>query len=512
MKIQSGHNCNTAKVLIRIANLGKHWSYDVSYRLSCIQKALEIEEKRHRKESNRRHLARCFETLWYFFPTENRESKWLEYLDKVMEMLEKNNLDSDQFYGHAHLTIGDLLRKQSPNTAEKHLRTAEAVLKKTLKDISHVVLLQINSSLLKIFLQTKRINDAFELAKEQRRLIDRMLSKSSVPNAGDCIMLLLWKIQQRVVEIFRTDGMFCDAEAMLQRITSSVKKTTSQQQFAVKAHHDTQPNLASVLTETGRYSQSYELLDSLVNIYEKDPKSIDAYTVSCAFLVRGELDRRCFRFNLALQDLEKALKVAETFRGTAIRNALLTQDSEIYYAKIMNTSGLIYEQSNNLEGAHEYYLCCINTVAGMPPTMDAGTFHQNLADTLKKLGRLDDAIVHYKKSLEIREMLHSEDPVREDIATVLYHIALVQYTDKRPKDASETLDKLIPLRRELLKKGGSLQNYCAVLVLKGNCHIFEPGEAQQAKDAYEEAEKTFKIMTEGQPNVDYAGALSNLGE
>ena len=162
--------------------------------------------------------------------------------------------------------------------------------------------------------------------------------------------------------------------------------------------------------------------------------------------------------------------------------------------------------------ALEYYPCCINTVAGIAPTMDTGIFHQNLADTLKKLGRLDDAIVHYKKSLEIREMLHSEDPVREDIATVLYHIALVQYTDKRPKDASETLDKLIPLRRELLKKGGSLQNHCAVFVLKGNCHIFEPDEAQQAKDAYEEADKASKIMREGQPNLDYACALSNLGE
>jgi tetratricopeptide (TPR) repeat protein len=148
----------------------------------------------------------------------------------------------------------------------------------------------------------------------------------------------------------------------------------------------------------------------------------------------------------------------------------------------------------------------------MPPTVHAGTFHQNLADTLKKLGRLGDAMVHYRKSLEIREMLHSEDPVREDIATVLYHIAIVQYTDERPKNASETLDKLIPLRRELLKKGGSLQNYCAVLVLKGNCHILQPGEAQQAKDAYEEAEKALKIMTEGQPNLDYAGALSNFGE
>ena len=552
---QSGHNCNSANVLMRIANVGEHCSYDVSYRLSCIEKALEIEEKRHGKESNHRHLAICFETLGYFLITENLESKGLKYLAKAIHMLEEINLDSDIFYGHAHLTIGEISGEQSPNKAEKHLRTAEVVLKKILKDSSHVLLLQINSSLLKIFLQTKRIEDGFELCKQQRRLIDTMLSKSSVPNAEqlcqvvhlaefyeasgrrntakemyidviarleehvnptdsekDDLMLLLWKMQQRVVEIFRTDGMFCDAEAMLQRIASSVKKTTSQQQFAVKAHHDTLWNLAAIFTETGRYLQAYELLDSLINIYEKDPKSIDAHTASSAFLIRGELNRRRFRFNLALQDLEKALKIAEMFRATAFRNDLLTQDSEIYYAKIMNTIGLIYEQSNNLERALEYYLCCINTVAGLPPTTDTGTFHQNLADTLKKLGRLDDAIVHYKKSLEIREMLHSEDPVREDIATVLYHIALVQYTDKRPKDASETLDKLIPLRRELLKKGGSLQNYCAVYVLKGNCHIFEPGEAQQAKDAYEEAEKAFKIMTEGQPNLDYAGALSNLGE
>jgi hypothetical protein len=184
--------------------------------------------------------------------TENRESKWLEYLDKAMQMLEEINLDSDKFYGHVHLTIGKILGKQSPNKAEKLLRTAEGFLKKTLKDSSHVALLQINSSLLKIFLQTKRIDDGFELAKQQRRLINTMLSKSySVPNAEQLcqvvhlaefyeasgrrntaknmyidliarleeqvgttepgkgyLMLLLWKIQQRVVEIFQIDEMF----------------------------------------------------------------------------------------------------------------------------------------------------------------------------------------------------------------------------------------------------------------------------------------------------------------
>jgi tetratricopeptide (TPR) repeat protein len=546
---QSGHGCNTANVLIHIANVGEHCSYDVSYCLSCVEKALEIEKKRHGKESNHRHLAICFGTLGYLLIKEKRESKGLEYLGKAMEMLEEINFRDDKVFGHAHLTIGELLGEQYPNKAEKHLRTAEAVLKKTLKNSNHFALLQINSSLLKIFLHTSRIEDGLKLAKQQRRLIDTMLSKPSVPNAGqlcqvvylgefyeasgrrntakdmyidviarleeqvdptdseqDYLMPLLWKIQQQLGEIFRLDGMFCDAEAMLQRVALSVKKTSSQRELkvkALKAHHETLLQLATIFMETGRHEQAYELLGGLINMYEEDPKSIDTYTASGAFLMRGELNRQRFRFNPALHDLEKALKIAETFRGT--------QDSEIY-AKIENGIGLIYEQSNKPERAREYYLCCINTVAGIPPTMHTGIFHQNLADTLKKLGRLDDALVHYKKSLEIREMLFSEDPVREDIATVLYHIALVQYTDKRPKDASETLDKLISLRRELLKKGGSLQNYCAVFVLKGNCHIFAPGEAQQAKDAYEEAEKALKIMTEGQPNLDYAGVLSNLGE
>jgi hypothetical protein len=52
------------------------------------------------------------------------------------------------------------------------MRTAETVLKKILMDNSHVALLPINSSLLMVFLQTNRIQDGLELAKEQRRLHD----------------------------------------------------------------------------------------------------------------------------------------------------------------------------------------------------------------------------------------------------------------------------------------------------------------------------------------------------
>ena len=101
--------------------------------------------------------------------------------------------------------------------------------------------------------------------------------------------------------------------------------------------------------------------------------------------------------------------------------------------------------------------------------------------------------------------------MREDITTVLYHIALTQFIDKRPKEASETLEKLLPLRQKLLKKGGSLQNYFALLMLKGNCHVVEPNEAQQAKDTYEEAERILKRMTEGQPSLDYIGVINNIG-
>jgi tetratricopeptide (TPR) repeat protein len=562
---QSGHDCNTAYVLVQIANMGACCSYDASYLLSCLEKALEIEENIHGKECNHRHSAMCIGLLGYRLITADRESKGLEYLCRAMQMFEEINLDSDKIYGQAQLLqllFGNILGENCINKSEKHLRTVEAILKKRLKDNCHVALLEINSFLLKIFLQANKIQDGLELAEQQRHLIHTMLSKSSVPSAQqlyqvfhlaaffedsgrrntakemyfdlisrleeqvdptdsgkDALTRLLWMTQQQLGEIYRTNGMFCDAEAMFQRIASSVQKTTSKRAFVKDTRHDTQNSLAAVFTETGRYLQAYELLDDLINIYEKDSKSIDVSTASCAFSIRGELNRRCFRFNFALKDMEKALKLAEQFYGaSAIHNVTLRrQNMKIDYAKMMNTIGLIYEQNNNLKRALEYYFCSLSTVEGIPVTMGTATFHQNVADTLKKLGKLDAALVHYKKSLEIRETLHSEDPEREDIATVLYHIAIVQYTDGRPKDASATLDRLIPLRKELLCKGGSLQggslqNYGAAIVMKGNCHIVQPGEAKQAKDAYEEAEKVFEILTEGQPNLDYAGGLSNIGE
>ncbi len=553
---QNGYGCNTSNVLIRIANLGIHCSCDTSYRLSCIEKALEIEEKFHGKDSNHGHFAICLGSLGYCLITANRQSEGLEYLCKAMQMFEEINLDGNKVYGHAQLTVGKLLGEHSPNKAENHLKTAEAVLKRTLKDNSHVTLLQINSSLLEIFLQTNRMQDGLELAKQQRRLVDLMLSKSGAPTAQELcqlfhlaefyeaggrrntakemyidlitrlekqvdptnsekyyLMLLLWMSQQRLGEIYRSNEMFCDAEAMFQRIASSVQKATSQQPFVKDAHHITLATMASIFTDTGRYQQAHQLLGSLINMYEKNPESIDANIASSAFYTRGKLNRRCRRFNPALQDLNKALKIAGYFRATTNRNAMLAKTNEIHCANIMNSIGLVYEQTGNLERALEYYRCCLNTVERMPPIMETATFHQNAADMLKTLGQLDDALTHYQKCLEIREMLHSEDPVREDIATVLYHIAIVQYTNGRQKDASETLDKLIPLRKELLKNGSSisLQNYCAVFILKGNCHIVQPDEAQQAKDAYEEAEKVLKPLTEGQPNLDYAVVISNLG-
>ena len=124
------------------------------------------------------------------------------------------------------------------------------------------------------------------------------------------------------------------------------------------------------------------------------------------------------------------------------------------------------------------------------------------------------ALVHYKKSLEIREILFLEDPIREDIATVLYNMARTQIDDERPKDALKTLEKLLPLRNELLTEGGvtALRNHAAALILRGNCHIAEPDKVQQAKDAYEEAEKVLERLPEGQSKREYAVLFYNLGE
>ena len=354
-----------------------------------------------------------------------------------------------------------------------------------------------------MFLQNNRIQDGLELAKKQERLIDTMLSKSGAPSdeqlvlvynlakfyeeSGrkntaktiyidlisrleeqvdstdsdkDSFLLLLWISQLSLGEIYRNDKMFINAESIFQRIISSVQETTSQPLFGKNIFYDTQIDLASVFTETGRCDEAYQWLDDVINIYEKDSKSISAYTISRAFFVRGELNRRCSRFNHALQDLEIALKVDKQFRGASAANSAPTQGDKVYYARIINTIGLIYEQSNNLKRALDCYYCCINAVERLPPTVVTATCHHNAADALKKIGKLDGALVHYKKSLEMREILHSEDPVREDIGTVLYHIAIIQHNDNKLNDAFGTLEKLIPLRNFLKK-----MVFCKITVL-----------------------------------------------
>ncbi|XP_028391998.1 uncharacterized protein LOC114516664 isoform X2 [Dendronephthya gigantea] len=551
---ESGQDCHMAHVLVQIANLGAHCCYDASYLLSCNEKAVKIEEKIHGKEANHIHLAVCIRSLGFCLITANRESEGVEYVCKSLKMFEEINLDANGAFGYAHLSIGEIFGQHSLGQAEKHLRSAEKVLKKVLKDESDVSLLQINSSLLEIFVKTSRMKEGLGLAEEQRRLIDIMLSKSNSPSAHqlsqvlrlasfyedsgrrntardlfidligrieeqvdtadsdqDFFQRLLWTAELRAGGIYRTNGMFDHAEAMFQRIVLSVEKTTSQRQLGKDFRHVALYHLSCIFTETGRYQQAHEHLDSLINLYEQDPKSMDPDTASFVFLVRSELNRKTLCFNLALEDLEKALKTAEVFR---LSESTPTSAAEILYAKVMNAFGLVHEENNNPSLALEYYTCSLRTVEGLPPKIDTAIFHQNKADVLKTLGRLEDATIHYTKSLEIREMLYSEDPVREDIATVLFHLALTQYNNQQPNEASKTLEKLLPLRRELLKDGSlnPLQNYAAAFVLKGGCHISEPDEAQQAKEAFEEAEKVLKQLTEGQVNQDYAGVLHNLDQ
>ena len=543
---QDDYSCTLANVRLRIAYLGEKCSYDPSHLCSYAEKALEMEEKIHGQGSTHAHLAGCFEVFGYLFIAANRESKGLDYLGKALRMFEELNFQNKTFYGHALLKVGELLGEYSPIEAEEHLRKAKAVLENDLTD-NYFTLLKVNNSLLRIFSQANRIQDGLELAEEQSHLIDRNFSKcttgflelshvfdlaefyelsgrrntakamyldvitrvqeeiDSTGSDKEDLMFLLLLTQKKLGDVYRADEMFSNAEAMYQRMISSVENTALPQSFVKGAHECAVCSLATVYVQTERHSQALEILDNLIDKYIKDPKLIDVITASTAFLVRGEVYLRCCRFDHALVDLEKALKIAEhSARDVA---------SGTWYAQILNSIGLVYEQTNKLERALEYFCCCLSVAEGMPSTREKAIFYHNTADTLKKLGQLDDALVHYKKSLEIKEMLHSEDPVREDIATVLYHMAVTQFINNRPEDASKTLEKLLPIRKELLKKGGPKvdQNYIAVLVMKGNCHLSHPNEAQQAKEVYEEAEKVLNRMMEGQPNADYAGLIGNIG-
>ena len=554
---RGGHDCDTAAVLIRVANLGAQCSFDASCLQSCIERALEIEENIHGKGSNHCHLAMCFGALGYYFIRTDDKLTGLEYLSKAMQMFERIDLENGEIHRYRELPFGKILGEHSRNRAEQQLRTAEGILKKILNDNSHVMLLQISSFLLLIFLDENRIEDSQELAKQQRYLIEATLSQCSSPSLlqlcqlfrlcmfyeesgrkntakviyidlikrleeaspneseKDYVIRLLCITQQRVGTIYLADQMFDDAEAMFQRILSSGQKTISRPPYLKEAHNIALCHLASIFAKTKKKRpRALQLLDDLISIYENELKSIDGHTASLAFQTRGELYRQCKQFKLALEDLEKALKLVELVLAAGSHNFMFTKPNELYYADVMNSIGLVYEDTNDLKRALEYFEFCVSTFKYTRPNLSEAAFLQNMADILKKLGRLDDVLLHYKESLEIRKMLHSDDLVREDIATLFYHIALTYQASERYKDAFEALEKLLPLRKELLKKGDddSLQNYSAVLVLKGNCHIEQPGEAQQAKDSYEEAEKVLLQKTKGEPNLDYAVIIGNTGQ
>ena len=550
----SGHDCKIASVLLRIATIGKMLSFQGSYILSLVQKALGIEEEIHGKESNHTHLVQCFSCLAYRLMDESNGAQGFEYFEKAIQMLEEMKLNNTYTYGVTQLMIGTVLQDISPNKAENRFRIAEAIFKKVLKDDNHIVFLQINSSLLHVLTRTNRFQEGLQVAKVQRDLVNATLSKfgplrfdelnhvfrlfsfykdcgerntafalykdyisrleeyvDPTVSGDDHLVLLLWSTQEAMAWIYESDEMFMEAEGMFQRCAALIQKSTSRHPFVEEARLATQCHLAKIFAETGRDSQAYDMLDGLVKTFQGNPELNDSLlTLPLTFLIRGDLHRRRFRFNLALQDLEKGLKITEDFQMKESTGIMATRANEAY-AKIMNTIGLVYEQGNSPKRALDCYKRCLEAVQEKQLTVDTATFHQNIADTLKQLGSMDDALIHYTKSLEIREILHSEDTVREDIATVLYHIALTQFMCGRPKEASKTLDKLLPLRINLLKKGGSLQNFCAAITLKGNCHIVQPGEAEKAKEAYEEAEKVLKKITGGQPSQDYASVITQIG-
>ena len=550
---ESGHACETASALLRISSLGKTCSSDTSYVLSLIKRAIEIEEQVHGKGSDHVHLAICLTWLGYRLMQGSSGSDGLQYIENAILMFKEIKLNDTFDCAQAHLTMAKVLENRSPNEAEEHLKIAKAILKRILKDENHIILVEINSLLLNVLRITDRIPQGLELAEVQKNYIDERLSKSIEatlrelypvfrlaefyeasgrrntarviytnlishlegqvdPNdpENDYLMLLLWMTQEAVATIYQGDEMFQEAEAMIQRYAVSSQKFPSERSFVQQARLIAQWELATIFTETGRYSQAYGILDRLVNSCERDMGFNNSMLAMAVYRLLGELYRRRCLLPQAFQHLNRALKISEDCRAKATPGNISRRVNEAY-AKVMNAIGLVYEAGNSPKQALECYKCCLHAVEEVQPTMDTATFHQNMADTLKQLSGLDDALIHYEKSLKIREKLHSEDPVREDVATVLYKIALTHFMSDRPEKASETLDKLLPLRRNLLERGGVLQNYCAAIVLRGNCYIVQPGEAQKAKDAYEEAEKVLKKITEGQLNPDYAMVVSNIG-
>jgi len=157
----------------------------------------------------------------------------------------------------------------------------------------------------------------------------------------------------------------------------------------------------------------------------------DAYSNLAVLLIRQRKD-----FSGALKAAHRVVEISE----------LAFQEDKIFLANAYRVYALILRKSGNPSTACEYLERCIHITEAIyindPNHPTLATSYNNYACALQDVGRLEEAIIYYNKSIQIREDNNPNDPY----LTILYNnIAFVHMLDRKYQSAADYLSLSIRL-------------------------------------------------------------------
>ncbi|MCX6647658.1 MAG: tetratricopeptide repeat protein, partial [bacterium] len=158
-------------------------------------------------------------------------------------------------------------------------------------------------------------------------------------------------------------------------------------------------------------------------------------------------------------------------------------------ASILRNMGAVHYLKGELELAVEYYNKALDALGKSPSSTELVLTHNNLGISLKRMGKLDEAIVHFETAQFLAEQagdLHAE-------TFPLGSLALIHYDAGRYEKAHEFFVKLL----NILEQTGDMNSRARTLLNIGNI-FFQVGLYDQAQEYFRESLKARQRMNDRQ--------------
>jgi tetratricopeptide (TPR) repeat protein len=155
-------------------------------------------------------------------------------------------------------------------------------------------------------------------------------------------------------------------------------------------------NLSSVFQDLGRMDEALAMCSSALEIYNKAPGDNQDSIASCHQGLGG-IQRRQGKHDEAMEHYSIGLAIT-----------LETEGETVTAARFLVNVGAVLVNQNKLDEAMEKYFSALRIFEKAKVDTHIATCHNNIGDVLLKQGTFDAALVHARKSLEIRrsKLLH----------------------------------------------------------------------------------------------------------